>query len=172
MSDVKELQLRDLYLERKCINTQRKEILDKLIDDLSKGTWDSLQRKAQRCGLLTVVLSHFKYITKLENPDSMQYEYDLVVEDLKSNTWYTTIIEDDEYKFIIESKIEAMDEAVKQLEYCIAILSERINEILGGVDSESYRDYITYTRLGAESTQLKIAMNASHGYNKAPRFFN
>lgn len=172
MSNDPDLEIRSLYLERKSINMRRKEILDKLINDLSKPAWDSLQRKAQRSGLLTVVLSHFKYIEKLENDESMQYEYDLVVEDLKSNTWYATIIEDEEYKFIIDTKVEEMSAAISKLEFCLATLSSRINEMLGGVDSDSYKDYISYTRLGAESTSIKINMNSRHGYSKAPRFFN
>lgn len=165
-----DLKLRELYLDRKGINSQRSTVLTKLIEALGKAQWDSLQRKCQRVGLLTVVLAHLKYIAKLETPDSMQYEYDLVVEDLKSNTWYANIIAAEEYKFIIDIDLTKIDNALKRLQTELSILSKRIDEILGGPDSEVSKDYINYTDLGAQSTQIKINMNSFYG--KSPRFFN
>lgn len=173
MSDIDlDLKLRNLYLERKSINAQRMLVLDKIVESLGKPAWESLQRKSQRVGLLTVVLAQLKYIAKLETPDTMQYEYDLVVEDLKNNTWYASIIASEEYKFITGINLENIDNAVKRLQTEISILSNRVDELLGGTESETYKDYLEYTKLGATSTQIKIHMNTTYGEGYTPRFFN
>ena len=155
--------IRDLYLTRRSINTKRVTVLGKLIEKLGKGTWDCVQRKTQRLGLLNVILSNFHYIQRLSTADEMQEEYKRMLEDISDNIWYSSLIKIPTLKFILEVDVHLMTDKVATLETEMATLDKEIIELLEGKDSETYADYLEFTDLGSESTQLKINMNTISG---------
>lgn len=174
MSDLQDLKLRELYLQRRAINHERDARLHDILTAIGREDWVHLQRKTQRNGLLTVIKSQLKYIATLEDEGKL-YEFDLVMEDIRKGKWFENLLKSSHFDFLKDIGIGEIDSVIKRIDTEMLIISRHVDELLGGCESEAYVNYLEYSRLGSESTQIKIHMNNNYGKQTAstvPRFFN